>query len=144
MKEIKIIPENINLFYIKVNESNINDSDKIQSLNFNVNVAHNIQNNLTDERIKVELILDIKSTDLKNQFSANFNIEFHYKIIDLKDFYSLSTEDKGPVFSGVFMSTLIGISFSTARGMIYERLSKTNMRNVILPVIAPSKILFKK
>ena len=55
MKEIKIIPENINLFYIKVNESNINDSDKIQSLNFNVNVAHNIQNNLTDDKSRINI-----------------------------------------------------------------------------------------
>lgn len=144
MKDVKIIPENINLFYIKVNESNINDSDKQQGLNFNVNVAHDIRNNLKDERIKIELVLDIKSSDVKNQFNANFNIDFHFKIKDLKDFYSLPSDDNGPIFSGVFISTLIGISFSTARGMIYERLSKTNMKNVILPVISPSKLLFKE
>ena len=49
----------------------------------------------------------------------------------------------GPVFNGLFISTLTGISFSTARGIIFERLSKTNMRNVILPVVSPSKLLFK-
>lgn len=143
MGDVKIIPENISLFYIKVNESNINDSSKIEGLNFIVNVAQNILNNLKDERIKIGLILDIKSSDVENQFNANFNIDFHFKIKDLKDFYTLPEDGDNPIFSGLFLTTLIGISFSTARGIIYERLSKTNMKNVILPVISPSKILFK-
>ena len=141
MRESKIIPENINLFYIKVNESTINDSIKNHGLNFNLNVAHNIQNNLKDERIKIELVLDIKSTEQNNTFSANFSIEFHFKIKDLKNVYSLN-EDNAPVFSGLFVSTLISISFSTARGIVFERLSKTNMKNVILPVVTPNKLLF--
>ncbi|MDO5968668.1 hypothetical protein Q4Q35_02500 [Flavivirga aquimarina] len=141
MKDVKIIPENINLFYIKVSECIINDSQKDERLNYGINVAHNIQNNLKEEKIRIELILDIKSSDANNEFNANFNIDFQFKIKDLADYYE--KDNKEPVFDGLFISTLMGISFSTARGIIFERLSKTNMRNVILPVVSPSKLLFK-
>jgi len=141
MKDVKIIPENINLFYVKVNECIINDSLKAEKLNFNINVAHNIQNNLKEEKIRIELILDIKNSTKNNIFSANFNIDFQFKIQNLIDYYE--NDDKGPVFNGLFISTLMGISFSTARGIIFERLSKTNIRNVILPVVSPSKLLIK-
>ena len=141
MKDVKIIPENINLFYVKVNECIINDSLKAEKLNFNINVAHNIQNNLKEEKIRIELILDIKNSTKDNIFSANFNIDFQFKIQNLIDYYE--NDDKGPVFNGLFISTLMGISFSTARGIIFERLSKTNIRNVILPVVSPSKLLIK-
>lgn len=141
MKDVKIIPENINLFYIKVSECTINDSPKDEKLNYAINVAQNIQNNLKEEKIRIELILDIKNSDAENQFNANFNIDFQFKIKNLVDYYE--DGDNGPVFNGLFISTLMGISFSTARGIIFERLSKTNLRNVILPVVSPSKLLFK-
>ena len=141
MKDVKIIPENINLFYIKVSECTINDSLKDERLNYRINVAQNIQNNLKEQKIRIELILDIKSSDSDNDFSANFNIDFQFKIKNLSDYYE--DVDKEPVFNGLFISTLMGISFSTARGIIFERLSKTNMKNVILPVVSPSKLLFK-
>lgn len=144
MKNIKIIPENINLFQIKVRECIINDSLKNEGLNYGINVAQNIQNNLKNEKIRIELILDIKSSDIDNNFNANFNIDFQFKIKDLEDYYTIQKDGNEPVFNGLFISTLMGISFSTARGIIFERLSKTNMRNVILPVVSPSKLLFKK
>lgn len=142
MKKIEIIPENINLFLIKINESAVNnDSLTNKNSNVNLNIAQKTQNNLKDERVKIDLIIDIQSTEPNNKFSANFDIDFHFKIKDLKDFYTLDKNEK-PLFSGLFISTLIGISYSTARGIIFERLSKTNMKSIILPVVAPNKILF--
>lgn len=143
MKDSKIIPENINLFHINILESDITDSLKPDNLNFDLNVAHNILHNLKDERVKIGLILNIKSKSSDNEFKALFNIDFHYKIKDLNHFYEVE-EDANIVFSGMFISTLIGISFSTARGIIYQRLAATNMKNIILPVVSPSKILFSK
>ena len=49
--------------------------------------------------------------------------------------------DNSPIFTGVLIATLLGVSFSTARGIIFERLSNTNMQGMILPVVAPQKML---
>lgn len=143
MKDSKIIPENINLFHINILESDITDSKKRGNIDFHLNVAHSISHNLKDERIKIGLILNISSKNSNIEFKALFNIDFHYKIKDLNNFYEIK-DDGELIFSGIFVSTLIGISFSTARGIIYQRLAATNMNNIILPVVSPSKILFAK
>jgi hypothetical protein len=143
MKDSKIIPENINLFHINILESEITDSLKHEKLIFDLNVAHSILHNLKDERVKIGLVLNIKNKNSDVEFKALFNIDFHYKIKDLNHFYELEKDDN-LVFSGTLISTLIGISFSTARGIIYQRLAATNMKDIILPVVSPSKILFAK
>lgn len=143
MKDSKIIPENINLFHINILESDITDSKKLNKIDFHLNVAHSISHNLKDERVKIGLVINIGSKSSSNEFKALFNIDFHYKVKDLNLFYELK-EDSELVFSGIFISTLIGISFSTARGIIYQRLAATNMNNIILPVVSPSKLLFAR
>ncbi len=49
-----------------------------------------------------------------------------------------------PRFSGNLIATLLGISFSTAREMHYERLANTNFQGVKLPVISLIKMLGTK
>lgn len=145
MEENKIIPENINLFHLNIVESRITDTIQKKESVYQVNVAHTTMHNLADERLKIGLLIDIKndSTVNKGVSNAHFNIDFHYKISDLKSFYTLD-ENSAPVFSGLLIATLLGISFSTARGLIYERLSETNLKGIILPIVSPSKILASK
>lgn len=145
MDEIKIIPENINLFHLNIVESRIIDAIQKKESVYQVNVAHTTMHNLEDERLKIGLLIDIINdiTDNKGITNAHFNIDFHYKIKDLKTFYTLD-ENSTPIFSGLLIATLLGISFSTARGLIYERLSATNLSGIILPVVSPSKILASK
>lgn len=145
MDEIKIIPENINLFHLHVVESRITDTIQKKESVYQVNVAHTTMHNLADKRLKIGLLIDIKNDSTLNKeiSNAHFNIDFHYKITDLKSFYTLD-ENSTPVFSGLLIATLLGISFSTARGLIYERLSETNLKGIILPVVSPSKILASK
>ena len=69
-----------------------------------------------------------------------FHIDFYYVIEDLKDQYT-SKEGGLPVFSGQFIATLIGISFSTARGLIFQLLQDTKFKGIILPVVSPTKML---
>lgn len=142
-KRVVIIPENLTLFRIKVAESNIqSEKSPIEKLNFRINVGHNIMHNLTDERVKIGLIVDIIGEKDKKESGtkAHFNIEFHFHVKDLKNFYNLD-ESKNPVFEGLLIATLIGIAFSTARGLIYERLNKTPMAGIILPIVSPQKML---
>ncbi|MEN8185963.1 MAG: hypothetical protein ABFR05_02405 [Bacteroidota bacterium] len=142
MEVPKIIPENINLFHLNIVESNITDTLQKKDLRYKINIAHTTMHNLKEEKVKIGLLIDIQGEDKENdhEAKAHFNIDFHFQIKDLINLYKLE-ESKNPIFSGLFISTLLGISYSTARGLIYERLSNTNLYGIVLPVVSPSKIL---
>ena len=78
--------------------------------------------------------------EIPNESAAHFVIDFHFEIKNLSNFYKLK-EDEQPLFSGVLIATLLGLSFSTARGIIFEKLATTNLKDIILPVIDPNKLL---
>jgi hypothetical protein len=137
MAENLIIPEKIKLFNIEVVNTYINDDTINDNLNLEFSVAHNTKHNLKDERVKIELFINLLS---KEEIGVKFHIDFHFIIKDLKDQYNLN-EDKTPIFSGQFIATLIGISFSTARGLIFQQLQDTNFKGMILPVVSPFRML---
>lgn len=137
---VKIIPEEITLFHIDILESSIKDvSDKKQG-EFNINVAHSTMHNLNDQRVKIGLFIDLSTKNNPNGGKANFRIDFHFHINNLNNFYELK-QDKQPVFSWLLIATLLGLSFSTARGIIFERLSNTNLKHIILPVVDPKNMM---
>jgi len=137
MAEQLIIPEKIKLFNIDIIEASINDDVVEDNLNFEFSVAHNTQHNLKDERVKIELYIKVLS---KEGTGIKYHIDFHYHIEDLINHYKLN-DKKQPIFSGQFIATLLGISFSTARGVIFQQLQKTSLKALVLPVVSPSKIL---
>jgi len=141
MKEAKINTDKLHLFHIDLIESSIKDLPQKGKIPFNINVAHKTMHNLKEERIKIGLLIDLE-TDKSDGDGANahFNIDFHFQIEELKKYYKFN-ENKNPVFSGLLIATLLGLSFSTARGIIYERLSNTNMQGIILPIVSPQKML---
>ncbi len=141
-KNPKIISENFHLFHLQIIESNIASSSKIEDLNFKIDVAHTTMHNIDQKRIKIGLMVSIlglkdnKETDVK----AFFNIDFHYIIDDFEKFYEINKKEH-LTFNGTFIAVLLGISYSTARGIIYERLNDTSLEGVILPIVSPSKML---
>ncbi|WP_299664621.1 hypothetical protein [uncultured Polaribacter sp.] len=137
MAENVIIPDKIKLFHIDVVSAYINDNTIDGNLNLEFSVAHNTRHNLKDERVKIELFINLLS---HQEIGVKFHIDFHYNITDLKNHYELN-ENEIPLFSGQFIATLIGISFSTARGIIFQQLQETNFKGMTLPVVSPLKML---
>lgn len=140
IKEVKIIPEEINLFHIDILESSIKDLSKKEVLGFNLNVAHTTMHNLKAQRVKIGLVIDLDTESKEVEGKAHFVIDFHFQIENLNNFYEFK-ESGEPLFSGMLISTLIALSFSTARGIIFERLSNTNLQGIMLPVVDPKKML---
>lgn len=132
-----IIPEKIKLFNIEVVNTYINDDTINDNLNLEFSVAHNTKHNLNDERVKIELFINLLSQE---EIGIKFHIDFHFLIKDLSDLYKLN-ETNIPVFSHQFIATLLGISFSTARGLIFQQLQDTNFKGMILPVVSPFRML---
>lgn len=142
MEKRKIIPDKIHPFKIEIIDSYINDNLTGNDADFEFSVAHTIQHNLADERIKIKLMINLL---LKNDtnIGVKFNIDFHYNVLDLKDHYQLDENNK-PIFAGIFVATMLGISFSTARGILFSKLMETKLSNLILPVIDPLKMIAPK
>lgn len=138
MKTSTIIPEKIKLNHIEVVSTYINDKTINKNLNFEFNVAHNTKHNLDVQRVKIELFINLLSS---KEIGVKFHIDFYFQIEDLQDHYQLDQNKNIPTFSGQFIATLLGISFSTARGIIYQQLQETNFKGLLLPVVSPSKIL---
>ncbi|WP_324692178.1 hypothetical protein [Flavobacterium cheonhonense] len=104
-------------------------------------MAHNMMHNLQREVVKIRLFLDM-SGEIEGKTinqGGNYEIDFLFRIDDLKDHYNIV--DNKPVFSGVFVSTLLAISFSTMRGMLFMLWNDTVLQQVILPVISPPELL---
>ncbi len=141
----EIIPEHYNLFHINIVESNIVSAPDNQNINYAIDVGHTVMHNIENKRVKIGILTNIKGLKDNKEIDAKafFNIDFHFEIKDLEKFYK--NDDKGDIiFDGMLIAVLIGISYSTARGLIYERLNDTSLEGVILPVVSPQKMLQNK
>lgn len=139
---VTIKPEEIHLFHIDIIESSITELPFDTSGDFDLGVVQSVMHNLKGQRVKIGLEIELKKSASPHDILAEFVIDFHFQVKNLENFYELK-EDK-PIFSGLLISTLMGLSFSTARGIIFERLSNANIHGVILPVINPRDLLQKK
>jgi hypothetical protein len=146
MDDNKIVPSKIHLTNIKWGKQNtILSVDKPEKKPlYDILVSHNMMHNLEKEVVKITLFLDVIAIidDKKINQGGNYEVDFIYKIEDLHDQYQIS--NKKPLFSGIFVSTLLGISYSTLRGMLFTMWKDTYLSSVILPIIATSELLKSK
>jgi hypothetical protein len=133
-----IVVKDIHLLRVEVIQQKLDVIAFKKQKQHQLNVGHKLLHNLNDERIKLEFVFSFDNS--KKEPLLFFQIDFHFHINNLPDFYELKEENK-PVFSGHFVATLIGICFSTARGIILEKLNNAGIPNIILPVVSPQEML---
>lgn len=137
-KEPQIRAEGIHLQTIENTQFRLLAKDFMQSRNHHLGVAHKILHNLTVQRMKLELSLSFKNND--NKEVLFLQTDYHFQVDDLPIFYK--TNDKNiPVFFAPLIVTLLGISFSTSRGILVEKLNSVGIHNVVIPVVSPVKML---
>lgn len=146
MENAQIVPSKIHLTNIKtVKENTVLFNGKLNSKpTYDIQVSHNVMHNLDKELVKIRLYLDVHADiDGKtiNQ-GGNYEIDFFFKIEDLKDHYQINNEK--PLFGGVFISTLLAISYSTLRGMMFNLWRDTHLNSLILPIINVPDLLKSK
>jgi hypothetical protein len=137
-----INPEKIHLIQIEpissvIAEVEVSIQDD-ETIDFKI--AHISAHHLEDKRflMGLEIILILDGREQKSK--AKFRYDFHFAIDNLKDMYKLD-ENNDPIFQKVFGATLAGISYSTLRGIIFEKLSNSSWGSITLPVIDPNQIL---
>lgn len=146
MENAQIIPSKIHLTSIKtVKENTVLFNGKLNSKPiYDIQVSHNVMHNLDKELVKIRLYLDV-SADIDGKTinqGGNYEIDFFFKIEDLKDHYQINNEK--PLFGGVFISTLLAISYSTLRGMMFNLWRDTHLNSLILPIINVPDLLKSK
>jgi len=132
---------------------------KINVLDYSYNEKH-VANRDFDGIIK-NLLIDTKTTididEDKKIIKIKLKIEFRLKDL-LEVFFEILVEtsfelspfdqivqknDSGNIFitDDSITNTLLGLSFSTARGIVFERLRGSMLQGVLLPVIDPKMLL---
>lgn len=141
-----IKPELIHVTSMNVYKASVNTSDVFldNPVPFeNISVAYGQESAYNVEekgvRIRLEVKLGIQDdNDNPLGLEAEYGIEFHFKVENFEDF--IVEEDEKVEVKGILSGTLLGIAYSTARGIIFDRTQGTHFKGVILPVIDPKKI----
>ena len=146
MENNQIVPSKIHLNNIRtVKESTVLSNEKLDSQpTYDIQVSHNMMHNLDKELVKIRLYLDVSAEfngKTINQ-GGNYEIDFLFKIEDLKDHYQINNEK--PLFGGLFVCTLLAISYSTLRGIMFNLWKDTYLNSIILPIINVPDLLKSK
>jgi len=72
------------------------------------------------------------------QSKADFTHDYHFHIENLNDF--LTKAENGASIAQILATTLISISISTSRGIIWAYTKGTFLEGFMLPVINPAKL----
>lgn len=81
-----------------------------------------------------------ESNDDKKALILHSDIEIEFQVRDLPD---VIKEDNGEVFKDL-LATLLGITISTARGIIYSNTKGHMVNKLILPIVNPHQLIEKK
>jgi hypothetical protein len=150
-KNAIINPERIHLITVNIIKAHLDTSEtflenprKIEAFEFGVarDIAHNFQEGRSRYRLFFTLnALDPNETPLGVEIE--YGIEFHFYVENFKDFTRQSEEGVMQV-DAALGATLLGMAYSTARGIVFERTRGTFFEGVILPVIDPFELLMEK
>lgn len=135
----------IEIVQIKTLKGNIdadenNNAEQIEAYTYEFGLATGL--NPDENLVGLKLTIDITAVG-KNDVSLNikgsYTHEVLFKITDLDDF--VVKKENRAVIDVALGSTLIGMAYSTVRGIIFTRTQGTSLGTVILPVINPVDIM---
>lgn len=140
--------DKINLVNVKILKSNIEAGSSFskdvkceKSLLFN----HDSGVNINDKNILITLNIKIDFKGVNEDQSAigEFKIQYLFHIENLEELMRISVSET-PNLSGELAATLMGIAYSTSRGIILTSTENSVLGGILLPVVSPVKILEHK
>lgn len=148
MTQAKVDPTQIHLSGIKVIKEHLDCTEQyldnplpVENYVFGHDYRQSL--NLDTNRLRARLFLRLKAVNLKEEdlgLDAEYGIEFHFTVDNLKDF--TEPQENGSVkINGALPGTLAGIAYSTARGIVWEKLSGTAFSDIVMPVVNPVELL---
>ncbi len=145
----KFDPDKITLIDFKMIKGQVDTPE-----NFDISkiVGHQLENslqlgfNLNDKLAKADFIVSVK-TDSKgeneSEASGNFHLIFIYRIENLEEL-AIPEKSKRLNLSPGLTNALSSVTYSTSRGILLTRLQGTALKNFVLPIINPNRLLHNK
>jgi hypothetical protein len=139
--------DKIHLSAIKVIKARFDTSEEFlespkETAGFEFGIAKDFAYNLGEKRTRLRLFFTFDGRNEQEEsvgLTAEYGIEVHFHIENMEEF--VQEKGDGMQIDSVFGATLLGIGYSTARGIILERMQGTFFDSVILPVTDPHKVL---
>lgn len=120
-------------------ESYSSDTVKEYKINNTLELAFNITEKLAKSEYKVD-IETISSNSNNIEAKGSFNIIFIFRIDNLEELAKL-TKDNLVDLDPALGNALVSITYSTARGLLINKVSGTPLEKFILPVIDPNTLI---
>ena len=146
-----IIPEDISITSIRLLSANISSTQ--EAINFigpilgcETEVSSKNVVNMESQEFLSKLLVRLEAFDTnkgKIGIQGEFELEVRIRVENLKDHQLPNVEIHGQqviVLSPQLTSTMMGLVYSTARGVIFMRTLGSLLDGVILPVLNPLKI----
>lgn len=145
-----IHPEFISILSVGVYRAIVTSSEEfmdnpVKPDGFEIKLGQNTALDIENKNVRIRLNVQIEAMKAESEpigLSGDFGLEFQIQVENLEEY--VTEKDGIMIIDRKLGNTLIGIVFSTARGIIYERTSSTFFNGVILPVIDPNTLLDQK
>ncbi|MCZ8286907.1 MAG: hypothetical protein O9353_15755 [Bacteroidia bacterium] len=144
-KDLIIDPYKIHLQSVKVISGSLKiDPEVDQSKIVEFKTGYEVSHGIAPETNSVRFIFTVKFEAINEQretipVSAEYTMEFIFMVDNLDSFIEVKQERIN--FDTNMAATLVGILYSTARGIILSRTQGSLMDGVILPVMSPKDLL---
>jgi hypothetical protein len=140
----------INLRSIRLLESQFSTSDQflknqVTPTRIDAQIGHETRVNPDSNFLGIRLNIKLNALDDNDQdlgLKAQYLIQFGYTIVNLKELVQTDAEELN--IDPQLHTTIISISYSTARGIILERTQGSYFNGVLLPILNPSDIIKSK
>lgn len=151
MKEGRTIqPDMIHLVRLQTLKETINNEvgtreNPVKEFDLNFTVCLGV--NAKDKVIGFEFSTDVQAfgpNGEKLNLAASFTHEIVFVIDNLDEFTDSVEGGTKPEVDWQMMQTLIGIAYSTLRGIVYVRTQGTPLKGILLPVIDAKKLLSRE
>jgi len=148
--ERKIDPEKIHVVNITTIKGSIEaseDSDQNSIAGHHFKFELGTGYDIEEKIVGVQIVVNIDAVDDKEDLlpvKGSYTHEVVMKVENLDDFVEVSKKgdhEESIKIDGLLGATLVGIAFSTIRGVIYIRTQGTSLGTVILPVVDPKNMI---
>lgn len=145
-----IHPEFISILSVGVYRAMVTSSEEfidnpVKPDGFEIKLGQSTALDIENKNVRIRLNVQIEAMKAESEpigLSGDFGLEFQIQVENLEEY--VTEKDGIMIIDRKLGNTLIGIVFSTARGIIYERTSSTFFNGVLLPVIDPNTLLDQK
>lgn len=133
----------LKLQHIQIERVHINSahSHSDEMLSFTVDTSFNMEVSYETNLIKTILQTSIKPKKEHFQCEALFEIAYIFQMAEAERFIQISTDGILEGINADLLNALLSVSYSTARGIVWQQCQNTIFNNVLLPIISPTQLL---